>query len=393
MTTMTADTDTRNRDDEKIDLAAILYSEVPEVLLDPTKRHDCLFIFDVENGNPNGDPDNENAPRMEGSQGYGIVTDGCIKSKMRRFFHEYGGYPLYIQPKTPLNNLIRDAIVEAGGKLAEIDLSGIEDARLDEVLAHAAEVEGFVVEGSRLIYTGAEAKSAGIQKALLAGLDKDSTTAKAIKDLKLSQKLETVLNDKKGGNGIDAAVRDAAEQAMVRKYIDVRLFGAVMSTGLNAGQRRGPVQVVTASSKDPITPIELAITRQAKTNQERLDKSRTEIGRRSMLTYALYQGHMFYNASLGIKSGVTRDDMRVMWEAMMRMFALDHAAGRAMLRMRGVYVWTHSDKFGCAPYDRLFKLIDVDRVSQVDARCFDDYRITVRELPENDKIAFTRLIG
>ena len=102
---------------------------------------------------------------------------------------------------------------------------------------------------------------------------------------------------------------------------------------------------------------------------------------------------MFYNAPLGVRNGVTEADMKLLWEAMMRMFSLDHAAGRAMMRMRGVFVWSHKSQYGEAPYDRLFEQVRVTNTGPQFPRSFDDYRVDVTELPENDYITFTRLVG
>jgi CRISPR-associated protein Csd2 len=378
----------------RMSIQNLAYPEIPAVLLDPSRRHDCMFLFDIENGNPNGDPDAENAPRTEGS--YGLVTDGCLKAKIRRFLQDYGGREMFIQPTTPLNDIIRDAIVAAGGRMAEIDLSDADPDQLEDLLVHAAQLTDFEVDGSKLTYTGSDAKASAINRTLKTGLDKDSPLNKVIKDLKVGELFEAAMKGRKGGTGIDDKVRGKAEMSLVRKYTDIRMFGGVMSTGLNAGQRRGPVQLVPASSIDPVMPAEMAITRQAKTSQARLDKSKTEIGRRTMLHYALYRGHLFYNAPLGIQSGVTKDDMQLMWEAMVRMFALDHASGRAMMRMRGLYIWSHSDKYGRAPFSRLFDLIKVRRAAGVEvdaARSFEDYQVSVTEIEKNDQVIFTRLIG
>ncbi|GLR81412.1 type I CRISPR-associated protein Cas7 [Azospirillum oryzae] len=381
---------------EPVRLADIAYTEIPEVLLDPARRHDCLFLFDVENGNPNGDPDAENSPRTEGIHGHGIVTDGCLKSKLRNLIREYGGAETFIQPAIPLNNHIRDAVVAAGGNLAEVTLDeqdGDHDG-LTDILNHIDSLDDFVVDGNKVTYTGAQAKKSHIDKALKGELPTDSPIWKAISSQKLGSRLESALKGKK--SGVTDEVRQAAEVEMVRRFADVRYFGAVMSTGLNAGQRRGPVQIVPATSIDPIYPMEMAITRQAKTTAERLAKSRTEIGRRSMVTYALYRGHMFYNAPLGIQNGMTADDMRLLWESMMRMFTLDHAAGRAMMRMRGLYVWSHKSRYGDAPFDRLFDMVKVAKIVKSETeipRSFEDYQINVGELEPNDRIVFTRLIG
>lgn len=377
--------------DQTVRIEDLLYGEIPEVMLDPTRRHDCMFLFDVENGNPNGDPDAENAPRTEGIHGYGLVTDGCFKRKIRDFWNIYAGMENFIQPSIPLNNHIQDAVIKAGGTLAQMTLSESDDETVADVLAHIEGLDDFTVEGSTITYTGTQAKKSDIEKALKADLPNTSPLIKAIRDLKIAAHLEAGLSGKKGG--ISQEIRTAAEAEMVKRFMDVRMFGALMTTGVNAGQRRGPVQVVPSSSIDPIFPQELAITRQAKTTAERLAKSRTEIGRRQMVSYALYRGHMFYNAPLGIRNDVTEADMRLLWEAMMRMFSLDHAAGRAMMRMRGVFVWSHKSQYGEAPYDKLFEQVRVTNTGPQFPRSFDDYRVDVTELEKNDRVTFTRLVG
>lgn len=268
-------------------------------------RYDFVFFFDVENGNPNGDPDAGNMPRIDPETGIGIVSDVCIKRKIRNYIDltrdGAAGYRIYVQDKAILNERNEEAYVANG--------------------------------------------------------------------MKPSNKLPKAI----------------AEQAAITKWMcdnffDIRTFGAVMTTGVNCGQVRGPVQLCFSQSVDPITTAEMSITRMAVTNARDADKERT-MGRKEFVPYGLYRLEGFVSASYAGKTGFTESDLALLWEAFMNMFENDRSASRGFMSSRLLVVFEHESRLGNAPAHRLFDLVHVDRVSDssVPARHYSDYKISVEE--------------
>ncbi len=273
---------------------------------DPTVRHDFVILFDVRDGNPNGDPDAGNLPRVDPETMHGIVTDVCLKRKIRnyidlRYSHNY-----------------------------------------DEVDAHASGYGIFVRDSGVALNTkigkAAEAVGAGKEK-------------------------------KKANPDIRAE--------LCKRYYDIRMFGAVLSTGdYNAGQVRGPVQLTFARSIDPIAPLDLSITRVAITKEG--ESKETEMGRKPIVPYALYRAHGFFSPALAKITGVSRDDLRLLWEAILHMFEHDRSAARGQMSLRGLYVFTHESAHGNAPAHALFETISVQR-NTTPAREFHHYTVTVAD--------------
>lgn len=266
---------------------------MPDALLaspitDEQKRHDFVFLFDVTNGNPNGDPDADNTPRFDPETRHGLVTDVCIKRKVRDYLHHMEGADIFIQSDRSLN------------------------ARIEEV-------------------------------------------AKA-KDIK---------KDKKVAN-------PNLQKGVADKYLDIRLFGAVLSTGdYNAGQVRGPLQLTFSRSIDPILPLSVTITRQARTTDARTETGTTEIGRKAIVPYALYRGTGFFSPHLAPPVGLSRDDLALFWTAMSRMFDYDRSAARGEMVLREVYVFTHDNPRGNAPAHKLLDLVRPEKAGT--PREFSDY--------------------
>ncbi len=267
----------------------------------PAVRHEFVLLFDVTNGNPNGDPDAANAPRTDPETQHGFVTDVAIKRKIRDYLQLAHQTPMFIQSRVALNTLIEQAQGE-----------------------------------------GAEAGNKKV----------------ANKDVR---------------------------NTMMENYYDIRLFGAVLSTGkVNAGQVRGPVQVTFARSIDRVLPIDVTITRQARTTEERMETGSTEIGRKSVLPYGLYRAHGFYNPLLGQErekggTGVTSEDLRLFWEALTNLFNLDRSASRGEMAVRGLYVFSHDNALGKAPAHKLFKVVNVPALGSPEKpaapRSFDEYSV------------------
>lgn len=271
-------------------------------------RYDFVMLFDVENGNPNGDPDAGNTPRVDAETGYGFITDVCLKRKIRNYIElckeGEGGYNILVKPDRALN-----------AKFAE---------------AYAAE---------------------GLQQ------------------------------KNKGKNPDDVK---KARDYMCKNYYDVRTFGAVMSTGDDpCGIVRGPVQINFARSISPVNIQDVTITRQARTNEERSKTGETEMGRKSMIPYALYRAEGYVSAALANKVGLEEKDIEFLWEAIINMFEHDHSAARGKMCMRKLYVFKHGNVLGNCPSHVLFDKIIVSETENVPPRAFSDYEITVdRHLPD-----------
>jgi len=272
-------------------------------------RYDFVFYFDVKDGNPNGDPDAGNLPRIDAETGNGLVTDVCIKRKVRNYVlmtkEEKPPFDIFIKEKAVLNLLIDRA--------------------------HEAE---------------------------------------EVKEKEKGDKTE------------------AARLWMCNNYYDIRAFGAVMSTGKNAGQVRGPVQLTFARSVDPIVALEHSITRVAKTTEERSETGGSEMGRKYTIPYGLYRTHGFISAHLANQTGFNEDDLELFWEAMQKMFEHDRSAARGEMNTRKLIVFKHKTALGNAHTHELFERVTHEKLSEGPARDYTDYEIYLdgKTIPETFKI-------
>jgi len=298
-----------------------------DIHLDVNRRHDFVLLFDVCDGNPNGDPDAGNLPRVDPETMQGLVTDVCLKRKVRDF---------------------------VAAKAAEVPEK---KERLKIYVEHG----GILNEQHERAYTALGKKSKGTK-----------------------QDRETI---------------SQARKWMCENFFDIRLFGAVMTTGVNCGQVRGPVQMTFARSLDPVVPLDLSITRVAVTRVEdaRPEEGEgkvSEMGRKSLVPYGLYLSHGFYSPFLAAETGVDRADLELFWEALEHMWELDRSASRGEMACRGLYVFTHESKFGNAATHLLFERVRVRRAEGVEVpRSFTDYVVTVEETALPDGVHLTRLVG
>ncbi len=293
-----------------------------------TNRYDFVLLFDVKDGNPNGDPDAGNMPRFDPETGQGLVTDVCLKRKIRNFV-----------------------------ALAKDDQPPFEI---------------YVKEGAVLNLQ---------QKRGYEALDIDPSTAKG-----KSSNAKGKSSNAKGKTKVEAAKK--VQAWMCETFYDIRTFGAVMSTGqkegLQAGQVRGPVQLTFARSIDPVFARDFAITRMAVTNEKDLEKERT-IGRKHTVSYGLYRGHGYVSAKLAEKTGFSEDDLALFWNAVSNMFEHDRSAARGHMTTRSPIVFRHECALGNAPADELFKRVRVRRKDESrPPRSFDDYEVSVdpKNLPK-----------
>ena len=265
-------------------------------------RIDFVYIFDVKDGNPNGDPDAGNLPRVDAETGMGLVTDVCLKRKVRNYVQVSKdlteGFDIFIKEKAILNNAIEKA--------------------------HESE----------------SVKNAN---------DKDKT--------------------------------EAARKYMCKNFYDVRTSGAVMSTGKNAGQVRGAVQLTFARSVSPITTSEHSITRMAVATEDEAKKQNGDnrtMGRKATVPYGLYVCHGFISPNLAKQTGFSEEDLELFWDALKNMFDIDHSAARGLMSAQKLIVFKHDSALGNAPANKLFDLVKINLTqTRTVPRSFADYQVTV----------------
>jgi CRISPR-associated protein Csd2 len=308
-------------------------------------RYEFLFLFDCENGNPNGDPDAANAPRIDPEDMFGLVSDVALKRRIRNYVQlaraNQTPNAIFVEHATNLNRPI--------------------------VLSHENTEGGF----------------------------------------------------EPGGKGASKKKVELARKWMCDNFYDVRSFGAVMSTGPNAGQVRGPVQFSFARSIDAVLPLDVSITRMAiaeevtgaKSSEDYVkweadqpeDRLRT-MGRKSLIPYGLYAGKGFVSAHLAQGTGFSEDDLSLLWESLLKMYEHDRSASKGLMSVREpIFVFKHvgtdatetqraqQAKLGCAPAHKLFELISVQKRDGVkQPRAFLDYRVVFHQsrLPRGVQIGF-----
>lgn len=360
-----------------------------DIHTDPARRHDFVLIFDVEDGNPNGDPDAGNLPRIDPETMHGIITDVCIKRKVRDYLHITKNIPIFIQSETALNTLISKAARDEDAEFPQVKITIDEDKDGDVLQWLSEQHEPFEWDDNdnMLSYFGDSFKQKDIEKHF-----------DEVEDAALKAKLKPYakqLADSVKKKTLNEEDRNKTKERLIRERYDIRMFGAVLSTGLNAGQVRGPVQFTFAKSVDPIFRIDNAITRKAITKEADKKRKETEMARKPTVPYALYVAHGFYNPYFALKPKVkkddpdeymvSKDDLSNLWEALEWMFNNDTAAARGKMATRGLYVFTHGNKRGNAPSHKLFGRIKVEKKTKDDpARKFSDYKIKIDEIGLND---------
>ena len=313
---------------------------------DPAKRHDFAFLFDVTNGNPNGDPDAGNSPRVDPETMRGIVTDVCLKRKIRDWVDMSNGnrerFAIYVQNRgIALNDFNKRAHQAVFGTAQE---NGQQEA-------------------------APEPKDA-----------KRSKTAKGS---------EQDIRTKESG----AARQNARRTWMCEQFYDIRTFGAVLSTGdYPAGQVRGPIQLTFAQSIDPVSPQDIPITRVAVTEIDPRKKTTSTMGRKAFVPYGLYLGYGFVVPHFAQQTGFSAEDLDIFWTALQSVWDVDRSANRGMLALRGLYIFSHDNALGNAPAHRLFdRIVPVLKMSGSIPRHITDYTIEVNEMALPDGITLTRL--
>lgn len=281
--------------------------------LEPSHRHDFVLLFDVTDGNPNGDPDGGNLPRTDPETMQGLVTDVCLKRKVRNYIDfQYGK------------------------------------------------------EDTTKIYV----QDQGVA---LNDMNARAYTAKGIKSTGTKQKREDV---------------NQVKEWMCENFYDIRMFGAVMTTEVNCGQVRGPIQITFARSIDPIMPLDIAITRVAITKAKDAEVvsgdngkgeggKNTEMGRKTMIPYGLYVARGFFSPHFAEQTKVSSKDLEIFWDALLNMWDCDRSASRGLMAPRGLYIFSHESKLGNAPAHKLFEKIQIRRKPEIDIpRQFGDYDVS-----------------
>ena len=293
-------------------------------------RYEFVILFDVENGNPNGDPDAGNMPRIDPESRLGLVTDVCLKRKIRNYVEavkeDEQGYKIYIKENVPLN-------------------------RSDKAACESIGITGDDVVGE-------------------------------LKKLKKTDKnaLEK-LRDYMCKNFYDIRTFGAV----------MTTFGKAL---LNCGQLRGPVQLGFARSIDPVISQEVTITRVAITTEKDAENKNNEIGRKYIVPYGLYRAEGYVSANLARKvTGFSEDDLELLWDAIINMFENDHSAARGKMAVRELIVFKHSKELGDCPAYKLFDAIEVKKNDGVEyPRKYQDYTITINEDAIPDSVEMKRMI-
>lgn len=355
-------------------------------------RYDFVLLFDVQDGNPNGDPDAGNLPRLDAETGQGLVTDVSLKRKLRNFVGltkqqaEGGfedGYDIYVKEKAVLGH----AHVAAFKKL-EISLGEESTVEVPEGLQEAVR-DMPLPDGIERI-TNDEGH---LSLKLAAVLDKAEVTEWLKDTPDLDKNAVKLIEKAVKGTKSRRPKREETERGraqMCQDFFDIRTFGAVLSlkTAPNCGQVRGPVQLTFARSIDPIVAAEHSITRMAVATEAEAEKQQGDnrtMGRKHTVPYGLYRGHGFVSAFLAKQTGFDQDDLDLLWESLKQMFEHDRSAARGQMATRGLYVFKHDSELGNAPAHKLFELIKIERVDPAaPPRAFSDYRI---ESPDEGPLA------
>ena len=296
-------------------------------------RYDFVLLFDVKDGNPNGDPDAGNLPRLDAETGHGLVTDVSLKRKVRNYVGMVKEcqppFDIYIKEKAVLERTHR-AAYEAIGATGELS----DDAKDDKKKARR--------------------------------------------------------------KGSEDSIRKARDW-ICRNFFDVRTFGAVMSTGVNCGQVRGPVQLTFGRSIDPVVAAEHSITRMAVATEAEAEKQEGDnrtMGRKHTVPYGLYRAHGFVSAFLADQTGFSPDDLELLLKALEDMFEHDRSAARGQMSTRGLYVFKHDGKLGNAHADALFDRVAVRRKAGCEVpRSFGDYEVTVDEAGLPSSVQLMKRVG
>lgn len=350
-------------------------------------RYDFALLFDVTDGNPNGDPDAGNLPRVDAETGLGLVTDVCLKRKVRNFVHIVKGaekpYDIYVKEKAVLGRSHVEAFKELRIELGEGGKKEIPN-EIGEALSDLSLPEGLSISEEE--NEDGEVKAFlnvafDFDKKLLTEFWKENKAfATSNKEVKL---LIDNLSKSVKSRKPKAEETEKGRKWMCDNFYDIRTFGAVLSlkSAPNCGQVRGPIQFTFGRSIDPVVALEHSITRMAVATEAEAEKqggdNRT-MGRKFTIPYGLYFSKGFISAHFAEQTGFNSDDLDLFWEALLNMFDHDHSAARGMMSTRKLIVFKHSTALGNAPAHQLFDAIKVAKKDpSKPARGFSDYSISI----------------
>jgi CRISPR-associated protein Csd2 len=345
-----------------------------------TNRYDFVLVFDVKDGNPNGDPDAGNLPRIDPETGHGLVTDVCLKRKVRNYVQIIKEFKkpcdIYIKEKAVLGRAHFETFHELG-------ISTGEESR-KSVPKELAEAFGELSLPEGLSFIESENEDGG---QLIVAPDADK---KVIKEWLKEEK-----PDKEISKLINAALKDArprrptaeetsrGREKMCENFYDIRTFGAVLSlkSAPNCGQVRGPIQLTFGRSVEPVVTLEHSITRMAVATEAEAEKQQGDnrtMGRKNTVPYGVYVAHGFVSAHLAAQTGFSEDDLNLLWNALCSMFEHDRSAARGLMSTQQLIIFKHDSALGNAPAHSLFDRVKLTRkdVSKP-ARDFSDYKLEI----------------
>lgn len=358
-----------------------------------TNRYDFVLIFDVQDGNPNGDPDAGNLPRLDPETSKGIVTDVCLKRKVRNYVQMTKNFErpfdIYIKEKAVLGDAHVRAFKDLGISVGEESRKPITQDIL-EILEEYDLPEGLSLEEN-------DENNGGI---IIVAADADKKAIKSwIKEEKLAKDVAGLINVALKEAKPRKPTGEETERGrveMCKNFYDIRTFGAVLSlkSAPNCGQVRGPVQMTFGRSVDPIVTLEHSITRMAVATEAEAEKqggdNRT-MGRKNTVPYGVYVAHGFISAHLASQTGFSQDDLDLFWEALINMFEHDRSAARGLMSTRKLVIFKHDSALGNAPAHALFDRVKLTKVDpDKPAREFIDYKLTIDEvdLPKGVEVIY-----
>jgi CRISPR-associated protein Csd2 len=348
-------------------------------------RYDFVLFFDVQDGNPNGDPDAGNLPRIDAETGKGLVTDVCLKRKVRNYVQVIktkadgkaeDKYEIYVKEKAVLGRAHKKAF-----EALKIGLG--EESRKDVPDNLAEAIQDFVLPDGMSLEEDDENKNQ-----LVIASDADVKAIKEnleeqFKDNQASAELKKFLAESLKGVKARKPKAEETERGrawMCGHFFDVRTFGAVMSlkSAPNCGQVRGPVQLTFARSVEPVVALEHSITRMAVATEAEAEKQQGDnrtMGRKFTVPYGLYRVHGFISPHLAAQTTFNSDDLNLFWNALLNMFDHDHSAARGLMSTRRLVVFEHETALGNKPANELFERVTWKRVTTGPARDFKDYEV------------------
>jgi CRISPR-associated protein Csd2 len=349
------------------------------------KRYDFILLFDVQDGNPNGDPDAGNLPRIDSETGKGLVTDVCLKRKIRNYVQimkikENGipenRYDIYIKEKAVLGRAHKIAFEELQIKLGEESRKEVPQNLIEAI-------QGIILPDGMKLVEDDESKNQLVIESDADIKEIKENFKEQLKDANISQEVKKFLLDSLKGVKARKPKPEETERGrawMCNHFFDVRTFGAVMSlkSAPNCGQVRGPVQLTFGRSIEPIVALEHSITRMAVATEAEAEKQHGDnrtMGRKFTVPYGLYRAHGFISPHLAAQVGFDKKDLDLFWDALLNMFDHDHSAARGLMSTRRLIIFEHETALGNKPANELFEKVTWKRTTDGPAREFKDYEI------------------